>query len=741
MTLFRSIAVAVAAFSCVHRVHCDQTNQQAIQAEMQGTNPVRSIVQLLKDMKLQLDRDQTADEATYEELDCYCKIRTKDLNEGIGNSAEEQSKLQDIIAELVAMMARIGIQLTGEENEEAANRLALAEQLQIYLRESGEKEEEKTNTIAALTALTSALNALTGSNSTFLQVQAAARKLEKANLPKVMELGGQKTVALKAFIRMATSKQSFLQKTNEPQYALHGSYDTTMGPVIGIITEMKNDFARHELDLNASLTALVHNFANYRGTKEGQIQLNVEQVQKFKDELADADSKWWLNKDELARLIEEERLKRLQYSAIFQYCRDERDNFAKRKRERAKEESELKECIKLIDNDRMFTLFGKRVADLQPASLLQIDSSNRQKKMMMSMRSAATVLKKEAAKSGNGMFAILAAKILSRSPFDEIRDTINTMMKRLNKEQQDEIEEKDYCDSEMTKNAAETGTAANTKASQEAAISEKEAELADAERDVNEKTNEITISEEQKTEARQTYLKDVKDLQEDMADQAIMVDTLNKATARLRQLYELIQTKNTVNDDMTNWEVEESQQQGQRREDPTPVPVDPDAPGFEDYQKSSQGSNVLQLMEDVLTNAKTAYETVQADIEQKETDWQTTDQNLADLIHQAQLDLGAFQATRTTVQATLNRMKEDLDTTMSTINSAGDLAADLHQKCDFLVANFDIRRNARAAEIQALQEAAAFLGPYILRTMARAETERLMGTAGIGNTTLLQHGQ
>merc|ERR1740117_1088083 len=48
--------------------------------------------------------------------------------------------------------------------------------------------------------------------------------------------------------------------------------------------------------------------------------------------------------------------------------------------------------------------------------------------------------------------------------------------------------------------------------------------------------------------------------------------------------------------------------------------------------------------------------------------------------------------------------------TTGTLEDLLDYKADLHEQCDFILKNFDIRQKARLQEIEAIQKAKAFLG-------------------------------
>merc|ERR1740138_779848 len=49
--------------------------------------------------------------------------------------------------------------------------------------------------------------------------------------------------------------------------------------------------------------------------------------------------------------------------------------------------------------------------------------------------------------------------------------------------------------------------------------------------------------------------------------------------------------------------------------------------------------------------------------------------------------------------------QNDLDATVDTLKSLAEYKADLHDQCDFVVKNFEIRQKARLNEIEAINEA------------------------------------
>merc|ERR1719515_610520 len=60
-------------------------------------------------------------------------------------------------------------------------------------------------------------------------------------------------------------------------------------------------------------------------------------------------------------------------------------------------------------------------------------------------------------------------------------------------------------------------------------------------------------------------------------------------------------------------------------------------------------------------------------------------------------------------EAELQKMSEEKKATMMSAMAKGEYLKDLHLDCDWLVANYDIRKEARAGEVDALKKAKAVL--------------------------------
>jgi len=177
------------------------------------------------------------------------------------------------------------------------------------------------------------------------------------------------------------------------------------------------------------------------------------------------------------------------------------------------------------------------------------------------------------------------------------------------------------------------------------------------------------------------------DFQLEVSDQRAVQTILAKALARMKEVYgsSLLQ------------------EDGGSGDDPTP-PVQ-----FQPMKKGAGGSPVVSLLEQIIGDSKKVEaESIAAERKAQE-DYQSfvTDANAATKALQDDI------TEKTEKISMSNGEKEEQDAHRKSVKiTLDDLAAykgDLHEQCDFVLANFGIRQKARTQEIEAIQQAKSFL--------------------------------
>merc|ERR1719510_818487 len=139
-------------------------------------------------------------------------------------------------------------------------------------------------------------------------------------------------------------------------------------------------------------------------------------------------------------------------------------------------------------------------------------------------------------------------------------------------------------------------------------------------------------------------------------------------------------------------------------------PAGPPPPaGFGTYKKNAGGGGVLSLLAQIISDAKAmeaeairSEEDAQKAYEEfvKETN-ASIEAKSKEIVNKSELKAKA--------ETDLVETKEAKEAVMLELEQLSNFNAELHQSCDFVMKNFDIRQTARDEEIEALKQAKAIL--------------------------------
>merc|ERR1719174_312165 len=125
---------------------------------------------------------------------------------------------------------------------------------------------------------------------------------------------------------------------------------------------------------------------------------------------------------------------------------------------------------------------------------------------------------------------------------------------------------------------------------------------------------------------------------------------------------------------------------------------------FEKFEKNQGAAGVMQLIQNVITDA----ENMEKDAMKAETDAQAayvefiTNSNAAIKGDKEAVAMKTEQKTQTIADKETN--EADRNAALKDAENLYKTKADLHEQCDFLIDNFDVRQQARTDEMTALTE-------------------------------------
>jgi len=642
--------------------------------------PVTKVINLLKDMQAQLEKEAEEDEETYEKVACWCETNDKEKTAAIAEAEARITDLTSTIEELTATSARLNTEIKNLEAEIAKNQEALDKATAMRQKELAEFNEEEKDMLQSIGALKSAIVVLSKHHSSLAQVPSETL----LNMAAVIDHQFKKHTALLHAIVTPSQRKAIAAFVQSPgdyfdaEPTFKQSYAPQSGQIFGILKQMKETF---ETNLSSAQKEEMQAQAAYedlKAAKEAEIKAGTELKDTKTQELADTDEKLAQSKQDLEDTRNSLSADQKFLMNLKETCQMTDQEWEERQKSRAEEIKAVSEALAILSSDDAHDTFTRTFNFVQTKS---------EKKDRKNRDEASALLFKAAKANGNPRLAALAARV-RLDAFTKVKAAIDEMIAALLKEKADEIKHKDFCTEGLNTNERESELKARD-------ISELEAEISDLTTTIDELTKSIATLESEIAEM-QTQLKragedremENKDFQTTVADQRETKALLKKAYDVLAAVF-----------------AKKFLQMSSKQEPVGPPPP----PGFKEYKQSSGAGGVMGMLEQIIRDT----ETLEAEAIKAETDaqkaYETYVKDTNKSIEEKTRDITNKTEEKSTAEGDKVAAEEAKETAMNEQQQLMNENADLHKSCDFTLKNFDIRQTARDQEVEALRQAKAIL--------------------------------
>jgi len=301
---------------------------------------------------------------------------------------------------------------------------------------------------------------------------------------------------------------------------------------------------------------------------------------------------------------------------------------------------------------------------------------------------ASAVLSRVAQKAQNPKLATLAYRV-KLDAFTRVKKMIDEMIAQLLKEKEDEIKHKDFCVDEFNANQLQTETKEREKQDLIARIEELEAEIDSLAKAIATLKSEIAEMQVQLKRAGEDREKQNKEFQLTVADQRETQRLLKAALGVLQDFYGKAAAPSFT----------------QRQEPVGPPPP----PGFEAYKKNAASGGVMSMIQQIIGDAKA----MEAEAIRSEEDAQKAYEDFVketnNSIEAKSRDIVNKSELKAKAETDLVETKKAKEAVLLELEQLSNYNAELHQSCDFVLKNFDLRQTARDEEVEALRQAKAIL--------------------------------
>jgi chromosome segregation ATPase len=643
-------------------------------------NPVRKVVSLLQNMQKKVTAEGEKEEELYKKFMCYCKTGVGDLSGSIAAATTKSPQLESDIKSSEEQLAQTQASLKGAQKERSDAKTAISDATSIREKEATAFAKEKASLGETISTIKMAVDAIEKGMAGFLQTSSAA---------------ALKKIAARSEGLDDESKEELLSFLSGKE-----TYAPKSGEITGILKQMGDEFSKTLKDAEDTEAAAVSDFDALVSAKKREIgtltasieaklskvgELGVAIVQ-MKNDLSDTQE----------TLMEDKKL----LAELEKGCATKDKEYEERVKTRHQELLALAETIKILNDDDALELFKKT---LPSPSLAQVQVS------ISDLRARALKLLQGAPGSDRSRVNFLVVALRGKKVgFEKVISMIDAMIATLNKEQTDDENKKEYC-------SKQADVTEDKKKALERSVKDLETAITSAEEGISQLTEEIATAEDSikaldksvqaATEQRKEENVEFKEL---MQSDGAAKELLGFAKNRLNKFYnpklynppakEELSAQGAVERDMSFVQI-------QRRSSVEPPPATWDAYA----KKSEESTGVISMIDLLIKDLDNEMTEAESEEKNSQEDYDAMMAEAKENRVQLSKSLRDKTAAKADLQADLETAKDDKDATTKELMVTDKVISNLHSECDWLIQYFDVRKEARAEEIDALKKAKAVL--------------------------------
>eukprot|EP00448_Togula_jolla_P020656 CAMPEP_0170582070 /NCGR_PEP_ID=MMETSP0224-20130122/7382_1 /TAXON_ID=285029 /ORGANISM="Togula jolla, Strain CCCM 725" /LENGTH=723 /DNA_ID=CAMNT_0010905259 /DNA_START=42 /DNA_END=2213 /DNA_ORIENTATION=+ len=697
MALARFVSVALAALLATGlpgaaAIRLASTALRADEIEAASKNPIRKVVQLLEGMAKKVAEEGEEEEKLYKKFACYCTRGVADLQESISSNDAKVPALQSDIESSESSVAKFKEDVKQHQNDRTSAEKAMQEATAIREKEHAKFQEESGELQGYVDALAKAIPAVTTgmAGTKLLQTGTTAAQLRRAASSDNRLTDDDRDSVISFLSGGADSGSEYVPSSLE---------------VVGILKQMEGDFKKDLATVMSTEEEAAKLYENLMAAKKQEVLSLGASIEKKLARIGDLEiqvvhMKQGLTEAE-ALLIEDSKfLKDLQGD-----CGSKQSEWEERKKLRAEELQAIHETIKILNDDDALDLFKKTLPN---PSLLQMDAGREH------ARARAVGLLQSARGAGDGGEERPEVRFLEMAlqgkkvDFSKVVTLIDNMVNLLAQEQADDDHKKEYCNKQIDAVEDKAKIVSKSVEDLEASIEDRDELIATLTDDLKALNAEMAELDKMAVEATEQRKEENEDFTRLMSENTEAKELLQYAKNRLNKFYNPNLYKKPAQSeagDASEAEAEAAPALIQRRAEPGPKPVT-----WDGYKTKSTGtSNVISMLDLLirdLTKEMTVAETSE-EHSQKEYEgfMQDSASKRAKLVQAVNIKASA----KADNEEMKTQEEGDHKSQVQELSAVKQFEHQLHAECDWLLQNFDLRKTARADEVDNLKRAKAVL--------------------------------
>merc|ERR1719310_2588603 len=394
-----------------------------------NANPIRRVVTMLQSMQKKVAEEGEKEEVLFDKFMCYCKNGKGTLEASIATAKNTNEQLESSIKETDATLTQTKSDLKKAQTDRADAKAAVASATALREKEAAAFAKESSELKANIAATTKASAAIEkGMGGAFLQASTAS-VLKKLSIN--MDISSMDREMLTSFLTQGQGQSS--------------DYVPASGQITGILKQMVDTMDKSLTTAVDEENSAIKTFNALLSAKTKEINALTKSIESKTSRVGELGVELVTLKEDLddttKSLMEDEAF----LKDLDKNCKTKEEEWAVRQKIRAEEQLAIADTIKILNDDDALELFKKT---LPAPSLLQM------KVKSGTAKQRALAVLKQANYGAKGDFRLdlisLALKGKKVS-FAKVLKMIDDMVTLLGREQTDDDNKKEYCESLIDK--------------------------------------------------------------------------------------------------------------------------------------------------------------------------------------------------------------------------------------------------------------------------------------------------
>jgi chromosome segregation ATPase len=626
---------------------------------------------MLEALKGKVEAEGEKEKELFDKYMCYCKNAGGDLAKSIADAEKRGPELTAEIEASTGKLAQLKEDVKSHQTDRAAAKEAMAEATSLREKEKAAFDQEKSDAETNIAAIGKATAAIEKGMGNFLQSSSASLLKKIVMNRNMMDADRQDVLA-------------FLSGSSD--------YAPASGEITGILKTMGDEMSADLKDAVSKEEEAVAAYEDLMAAKKKEVNALTKMIEEKLTRIGDLGVEIQQMKNDLGDTGESLEEDKKFLADLDKNCDEKQKLMEENVKYRTQELAALADTIKILNDDDALELFKKTLPGA--SSFVQVDVT------AQAVRSRAISLIQAARSQSDRRPQLDFISLALRGKkigFEKVLKMIEDLVKELKQDQVNDDGKKEYCNKELDSADDKKKVLEKGVSDLETAIVNSKDGIVSTKAEIEALDDGIKALDKSVAEATEQRKEENEDYTALMASDAAAKELIEFAKNRLNKFYNPKLYKPPAEGF--------AQVHAHNGEAPPPAPEGPKA-----YSKSGEESNGIIAMMDALIKDLDK-EMTEAELTEKDAqgDYEAMMKDSAEKRAEDSKSITDKQGALADLETGLGQQKEDLASTKKELGATVQYISTLHNECDFILKYYDMRKEARAGEIDSLEKAVAVL--------------------------------